>query len=135
MNMLFGRLVNLQESSIFLSQIFLDMDKQRRLQARKRRVRSQIHGSAARPRASVFLSNKNAFVQVIDDDAGKTLVSAHTFKGKAMNKEVCTTLGSDLAEKMKKAGITTIVFDRNGKQFHGRVAAIAEALRTNGIIF
>jgi len=104
----------------------------RRLQ-RKRRIRSKITGTKDIPRVSVFIGNANAYVQVINDQDGITVASANTKKDTAMNKEVAEKLAKDLAGKMKKAGVSKAVFDRNGKKYHGKVQVIADTLRSEGI--
>jgi large subunit ribosomal protein L18 len=103
--------------------------------ARHNRIRSEVTGTAQRPRVSVFKSNKHTYVQVIDDVAGKTLVSSElkTMAAKGKKTEVAVTIAQKVAEKMKEKGITTAVFDRGGFKYHGRIKAIAEGLRTSGI--
>jgi len=111
--------------------------------ARKRRhmrVRGKISGTAARPRLNVFKSLKNIYVQIIDDETGKTLVSASTLdaelKGKyGGNKEAAEALGELIAKKAKAAKIKVVVFDRGGYIFHGRVAKLAEGARKGGLEF
>lgn len=105
---------------------------------RHARVRARISGTAQQPRVSVFRSNRNIFVQVIDDSVGKTIASSsigparkRTPKGKKT--EVAATIGRKLAEKMKEKGITQALFDRGGFKYHGRVKAVAEGLRAGGI--
>jgi large subunit ribosomal protein L18 len=108
---------------------------------RHRRVRKKIYGTAARPRLAVFRSNKHLVVQVIDDDAGRTLASASTAEatqrseGSGANVAAATRIGELIAERAKAAGVTTIVFDRGGFAFHGRVAAVAAAARAAGLEF
>jgi large subunit ribosomal protein L18 len=98
---------------------------------RKNRVRAKISGSESRPRLSVFRSNTHIYAQVIDDVTGKTLCSASDLKIKEGTKtELATVVGNDVALKMKTLKIETIVFDRNGFKYHGRVKALAEAVRT-----
>jgi large subunit ribosomal protein L18 len=98
---------------------------------RKNRVRAKISGSESRPRLSVFRSNTHIYAQVIDDVTGKTLCSASDLKIKKGTKtELATVVGNDVASKMKTLKIETIVFDRNGFKYHGRVKALAEAVRT-----
>ncbi len=88
----------------------------------KYRVRNKISGTAERPRMSVFRSNKQIYVQVIDDDAQKTLVSASSLGLEKMNKsEQAEKVGEMVAKKAIEAGITAVVFDRNGYLYHGRV--------------
>jgi large subunit ribosomal protein L18 len=110
---------------------------QRRLR-RRRRVRARIHGSAERPRLSVYRSNRGVFAQLIDDDAGRTLASVSWTEPelrKLDSMEQAKRVGQLLAERAKGAGIETCVFDRGGYRFHGRVAAIAEGAREGGLRF
>ena len=108
---------------------------------RHRRVRKKVHGTASRPRLAVFRSNKHISVQVIDDDAGTTLAAASTVEadqrshGSGGTVDAATRIGTTIAERANAAGITTVVFDRGGFAYHGRVAAIAEAARTAGLEF
>jgi large subunit ribosomal protein L18 len=110
---------------------------QKRLR-RRRRVRARIRGSADCPRLSVYRSNRGVFVQLINDDAGKTLASASWTEPelrKLGSMEQAKRVGQLLAERAKGAGIETCVFDRAGYRFHGRVAAIAEGAREGGLRF
>lgn len=104
----------------------------------KRRVRSKITGSAARPRLSVFRSNHHIYAQLIDDLSGATLAAASSLTlptdGKAPV-EVSKEVGKQLAERAKAAGIEAAVFDRNGYRYHGRVRALAEGAREGGLQF
>ncbi len=106
---------------------------------RKIRIRKDLSGTAERPRLSVFRSNKNLSLQVIDDVAGKTIVSAQTIekdlkvKFSKNNQETASGLASVLAERAKDKGISKMVFDRNGYAYHGNVKKVAESLRENGI--
>jgi large subunit ribosomal protein L18 len=113
------------------------LEKRRRWIARKVRVRRKTHGVASKPRATVYFSNKNIIAQIIDDEAGKTLVSASTLeKGSAIkgkNREAAKKIGSELAERAKGAGISTVVFDRNGYLYHGKVKDLADAMREKGL--
>ena len=116
--------------------------KQDKNQVRKKRhgrVRSKISGTAQRPRLNVFRSNKNIYAQLIDDVAGVTLVSANTqekeFKDLASNVESATKIGETIAKRAAEKNITTVVFDRSGYLYHGRVKALAEAARENGLEF
>ena len=105
---------------------------------RRRRVRSKVHGSAERPRISVFRSNRGVFAQLIDDDAGRTLASVQWTEGDLRSlkpMEQATEAGKLLASRAKAAGVETAVFDRGGYQFHGRVKALAEGAREGGLIF
>lgn len=103
---------------------------------RKRRIRSKISGCAALPRVSVFRSNRYLSAQAIDDTASVTLAAIHSkAKGLRANKDGAAALGAAFAETLKAAGITAIVFDRNGYQYHGVIAAFGDALRANEIKF
>ena len=109
--------------------------EQRRIKI-KYRVRNKISGTAARPRLSVFRSNKQIFAQVIDDETAKTLVSASSLGMEAMpKKEQAAKVGEALAQKAIEAGITTVVFDRNGYLYHGRVKELADGARKGGLKF
>lgn len=109
--------------------------EQRRIKI-KYRVRNKISGTAARPRLSVFRSNKQIYVQVIDDETAKTLVSASSLGMEAMpKKEQAAKVGEALAQKAIEAGITTVVFDRNGYLYHGRVKELADGARKGGLKF
>jgi len=102
----------------------------------KYRIRNKISGTAERPRMSVFRSNKQIYVQVIDDDQQKTLVAASSQGMEKMNKsEQAAKVGELVAQKAIAAGISTVVFDRNGYLYHGRVKAVAEAARNAGLKF
>ena len=106
---------------------------------RHERVRSKISGTPDCPRLSVYRSNKNIVAQVIDDVAGKTLVSASTLdkevKTKQANIEAATEVGKLIAARAIKAGIKTVVFDRGGYIYHGKIKALAEAAREAGLEF
>lgn len=107
---------------------------------RHKRVRAKIKGTPEIPRLSVFRSNKHIFVQIIDDLAGKTLVSSVIKpKGKSLIKgtktELAAKIGEMVAKKAAEAGISKVVFDRGGYQYHGRVKALAESLRKGGLKF
>ena len=102
----------------------------------KTRTRGKISGTAERPRMSVFRSNKQIYVQIIDDNAGRTLVSASS-KGlsEGTKSEIAAQVGAAVAKKALEAGISTVVFDRNGYLFHGRVKSLADAAREGGLKF
>ena len=109
--------------------------EQRRIKI-KYRVRNKISGTAARPRLSVFRSNKQIYAQVIDDETAKTLVSASSLGMEAMpKKEQAAKVGEALAQKAIEVGITTVVFDRNGYLYHGRVKELADGARKGGLKF
>jgi large subunit ribosomal protein L18 len=110
--------------------------------ARARRVRSAIRGvlprrlKEARPRLSVARSLRHISAQIIDDAAGKTLAAASDLKiSKGKKAERAAEVGKALAEAAKKAGVSKVVFDRGGRRFHGRIAALAEAARAGGLEF
>lgn len=103
----------------------------------KRRVRGKISGSAELPRLSVYKSNKEIYAQLIDDLSGKTLasISSRALSAKGNKTEVSSEVGKAIAEKAKAAGIETVVFDRNGFVYHGRVKALADGAREGGLKF
>ena len=106
---------------------------------RHARVRKKITGTPERPRLSVYKSLTGIYAQIIDDVNGKTLVAASTLdkevKTKASNIEAAKEVGALVAKRATKAGIKTIVFDRGGYQYHGKVKALAEAAREGGLEF
>jgi large subunit ribosomal protein L18 len=105
---------------------------------RRRRVRAKVRGSAERPRISVFRSNRGIFAQLIDDDSGRTLASVNWTESdlRALKPmEQASKAGALLAERAKSAGVETVVFDRGGYQYHGRVKALAEGAREGGLKF
>lgn len=109
---------------------------------RQARVRARIAGTKARPRLNIFRSSTNIYAQVIDDADGRTLVSASTIdtdvapqvKGKS-KVDAARIVGKVVAERARNAGITTVIFDRAGYRYHGRVAALAEGAREAGLEF
>ena len=102
----------------------------------KTRIRGKISGTPERPRMSVFRSNKGIYVQIIDDLAGNTLVAASSKGIEGGTKiEQAAKVGADIAKKALEKGITTVVFDRNGYLFHGRVKSLADAAREAGLKF
>ena len=105
---------------------------------RHKRVRAKIRGTAERPRLSVFRSNKGVFAQLIDDNAGKTVVAVNWIEPelrKLASAEQAKRAGELLAERAKAAGVETCVFDRGGYRYHGRVRALAEGAREAGLKF
>ncbi len=114
--------------------------KQERRISIKKRIRRIVNGSAVRPRMTVFRSNKQIYVQLVDDSAGKTLVAASSSeKGfteqKVTKIDQAKQVGQLIAEKAVAAGISEVVFDRNGYLYHGRVKSLAEAAREGGLKF
>ena len=108
--------------------------------ARHERVRSKVSGTASVPRLNVFRSNSNIFAQIIDDVKGETLVSASSIDKELSlenggNVDAAARVGELLAKRAKKAKIKNVVFDRGGYLYHGRVKALAEAARENGLEF
>jgi len=102
----------------------------------KRRIRKIVSGTAAKPRLSVYRSNKEIYAQVIDDVNGVTLASVSSRDIKASSKsEASAAVGKAIAEKATKSGIETVAFDRNGYLYHGRVKVLAEAAREAGLKF
>lgn len=105
---------------------------------RHKRIRNKISGTSDVPRLCVFRSNSQIFAQIINDEEGKTLVSASSLELKARkggNAEAAKEVGKLIAEKASKAKIKTVVFDRSGYNYHGRVKALAESARENGLEF
>jgi large subunit ribosomal protein L18 len=106
---------------------------------RHRRVRGKVSGTAARPRLQVFRSNRGIFAQLTDDDSGRTLAAASwkdlpaSFKGDKT--EQAAEVGKRLAAAARKAGVETVVFDRSGYLYHGRVKALADSAREGGLSF
>ena len=103
----------------------------------KYRIRNRISGTPERPRMSVFRSNKQIYVQLIDDLSGKTLAAASSLgmTEKMTKKEQAVRVGELIAKRAQEAGITTVVFDRNGYLYHGRVKEVADAARNGGLKF
>lgn len=111
-------------------------------QIRHRRVRRRVTGTPGRPRLSIFRSNQHIYAQVIDDQAGRTLAAASTIEAevkpaaeKSKKTEAAAATGTRLAQRAKQAGIRSIVFDRGGNKYHGRVRALADAARKEGLEF
>jgi large subunit ribosomal protein L18 len=105
---------------------------------RRRRVRAKVHGSAERPRISVFRSNRGLFAQLIDDESGRTIASAGWTELELRSlkpMDQSRRIGELLAERGKAAGVERAVFDRGGYQYHGRVKALAEGAREGGLAF
>ena len=107
---------------------------------RHSRIRTNLSGTEERPRLNVFRSNANITAQIIDDEKGVTLVSASTLEKDLKiknggNVEAAKLIGEEIAKRAKKAKITKVVFDRGGYLYHGRVKALAEAARENGLEF
>jgi large subunit ribosomal protein L18 len=105
---------------------------------RHRRVRKKVTGTAERPRLAVFRSSKHIYVQAIDDLTGRTLVSASTMEadlrgGTTATVDAAKNVGKRVGERAQAAGITTVVFDRGGFKYHGRVAAVADGARESGL--
>jgi large subunit ribosomal protein L18 len=116
------------------------LTKPQRLKRRHRRVRKKIMGTAQRPRLAVFRSNKHVYAQAIDDIAGRTLVAASTVEaqqrtGPTATVDAAKSVGLLLAQRAREAGIDTVVFDRGGFTYHGRIAAVADGAREGGLVF
>ena len=114
------------------------LTKERRRLKRRRRVRAKVHGSAERPRVSVFRSNRGVFAQVIDDEGGRTLASVAWTEPELRSMkpmEQAKRAGELLAQRASAAGVGAVVFDRGGYQYHGRVRALAEGAREAGLRF
>jgi large subunit ribosomal protein L18 len=113
-----------------------------RKDARRRRhdrVRRKVHGTADRPRLAIFRSNQYIYAQVIDDDRGHTLAAAGSveepLRDKGLSVETAAEVGKLIAERAGAAGVSTVIFDRAGFRFHGRVKALADAARDAGLEF
>lgn len=105
---------------------------------RKGRVRAVVSGTSERPRLTVFISNMHVSAQIIDDSAQATLVAATTIgskQAKGSLTEKAAAIGTELAKKAKTKKITKVAFDRNGRKYHGRIKALADAARENGLEF
>ncbi len=106
---------------------------------RKKAVRSKLHGTADRPRLTVYRSNEHIYLQAIDDDKAETIVAASDkekdFKAKGTKTEVAQKVAKNMAAKLKKAKVKKLVFDRGSYAYHGRVKAIAQTLREEGLDF
>jgi large subunit ribosomal protein L18 len=105
---------------------------------RRRRVRARVTGTAARPRLSVYRSNRGVFAQLIDDGKGHTVAAVNWIEPelrKLTASEQAKRAGELLAERAKAAGVETCVFDRGGYQYHGRVKALADGAREGGLVF
>ena len=111
------------------------LHKRAHRETRRKRVRRKISGTAERPRLSVYRSNIHIYAQLIDDDEGRTLAAADSREvGEAENrKDAARKVGELIAKKASDAGIETVVFDRGGNRYHGRIAALAEGAREGGL--
>jgi large subunit ribosomal protein L18 len=112
------------------------MGKLSLFERRRRRVRTALKAlSGGRPRLSVHLSGRHIYAQIIDDNRGHTVAAASTLGKSGANVSAAAEVGKALADAAKKAGVTTVVFDRGGFLFHGRVKALADAAREGGLEF
>jgi len=114
-----------------------NLKKVQNLKLRKNRVRSTVSGTAERPRLSVSVSNLHISAQIIDDEKGITLAAATTVGQKLTGTltDKATAIGTEIAKNAKKAKVSKVVFDRNGRLYHGRVKALADAARAEGLEF
>lgn len=114
-------------------------ERRRNRQRRHYRIRKSVHGTAVRPRLAVFRSNRHIVAQIIDDETGTTIAAASTVEkgwdGRGNTVEAASKIGELIATRAKDAGTTTVVFDRGGNLYHGRVAALADAAREAGLEF
>jgi large subunit ribosomal protein L18 len=114
------------------------LTKEARRLKRRRRVRAKVRGTADRPRVSMFRSNRGMFVQLVDDDSGRTVASVNWIEPELRElgrMDQARRAGALLAERAVAAGVGQVVFDRGGYQYHGRVKAFAEAAREGGLTF
>lgn len=112
--------------------------KEERRKKIKQRVRGKIVGTTERPRLTVFRSNKQIYAQVIDDSKGTTLAAFSSLKlenAEGSKKDIAAKVGEQIAKKAIEAGVQTVVFDRNGYLYHGRIKELADAARNNGLKF
>ena len=111
--------------------------KRNQMLQRAKRTRTKLHGTAERPRMSIHVSLRHISVQLINDDAQATVASVTTVKQKALDKKTMTEkaawVGEQIAEAAKKAKVQAVILDRGAKQYHGRVAALADAARQKGL--
>lgn len=117
-------------------------DKKRTRENRRRRIRGKVHGTALRPRLSVFRSTRHIYAQLVNDDDGAVMASASTMEAQLRgtlkyggNKEAAREVGKLLAERASARSIDTVSFDRGGFKYHGRVKALADAARDGGLKF
>ena len=116
----------------------MTLSKTEARERRHRRVRKKVRGTADRPRLAVFRSNRHIYAQVIDDVAGRTIASASTVEsnvrgGPTATVDAAKAVGQRVGERAKAAGISSVVFDRGGFRYHGRVAGVAEGAREAGL--
>lgn len=115
------------------------MEKDRKRQRRKLRIRGKVSGTASRPRLSIFRSNKHVYAQAIDDERGHTLAAVSDLekelRGTPDTVEGVKKLGQVMAQRLKALSIESVVFDRNGYKYHGVVKSFADAVREGGIRF
>ncbi len=116
----------------------MSLTKSEHRDRRHRRVRKKVTGTAARPRLAVFRSSKHIYVQAIDDLAGRTIASASTMEadlrgGSTATVDAAKKVGALVGERVRAAGVETVVFDRGGFKYHGRVAAVADGAREAGL--
>jgi len=112
--------------------------KAKNLALRKHRIRARVSGTTERPRLSVFISGRHVSAQIIDDTKHKTIVAATTIGSKVAKStmtEKATWVGNEIATKAKAAKVNTVVFDRGGRLYHGRIKALADAAREKGLEF
>jgi len=123
--------------------VIQSFDKKSKRNSRHLAIRRKIHGTHDVPRLSVFISDKHAYAQIIDDESAKTLVSASTLqkslkealKNKTWNKAAARLVGKEIGTRAIEAGIKEVVFDRGGFRYHGRIKEIADGARESGLKF
>jgi large subunit ribosomal protein L18 len=118
--------------------MFTKKSAKKQTQVRHARIRKNVFGTAERPRLAIYRSGQHIYAQVIDDVAGKTLASASSLQlklDKGATVEAARTVGTEVANRAKQAGVESVVYDRGGNLYHGRVAALADAAREAGLDF
>lgn len=116
----------------------MKLSKNQKRLRRKVRIRKKVNGTTERPRLCVYRSNANIYAQLVNDETGETLAAASTqviAKGKGLNKDSATEVGREIAKMAKEKNVESVVFDRNGYLYHGRVKALADGAREGGLKF
>ena len=116
----------------------MKLSKNKKRLRRKVRIRKKVNGSSERPRLCVYRSSAHIYAQLVNDETGETVAATSTqvlAKGKSLNKETATEVGREIAKLAKEKNVESVVFDRNGYLYHGRVKALADGAREGGLKF